>query len=46
MGAWDVLRAASSRRRISLPVSTPGDTTWTMRVKDEQGAVRNVVFAG
>jgi metallo-beta-lactamase class B len=28
------------------PGHTPGDTTWTMRVKDEQGAVRNVVFAG
>jgi metallo-beta-lactamase class B len=28
------------------PGHTPGDTTWTMTVHDEQQAVRNVVFAG
>ncbi len=28
------------------PGHTPGDTTWTMTVKDEQGVARNVVFAG
>jgi metallo-beta-lactamase class B len=28
------------------PGHTPGDTTWTMKAKDERGVVRNVVFAG
>jgi metallo-beta-lactamase class B len=28
------------------PGHTPGDTTWTMKAKDEHGVVRTVVFAG
>lgn len=28
------------------PGHTPGDTTWTMKVRDEQGIARDVVFAG
>jgi metallo-beta-lactamase class B len=28
------------------PGHTRGDTTWTMKAKDEQGVVRDVVFAG
>jgi metallo-beta-lactamase class B len=28
------------------PGHTPGDTTWTMNARDEEGRVRSVVFAG